>query len=131
MKKKDLNYVAALEKAIKKKYGIEAVDNPAKFWDEKKEQKYLDQLVNLVEKQKKIESVAEPKNVNGILISRKLLIKEGKLYCPTCSELIKKVNDDIYITKFECCEKCYIQYVERREDKWLKGWRPKDVTKSN
>jgi len=131
MKEKDLNYIAGLEKAIKKKYGEETIENPAKHWDENKEKLYLEQLTNFVEKQKKIEAVSEPKNVNGILISRKLLIKEGKLYCPICNDLIKKVNDDIYITKFECCEKCYLQHVEDREDRWLEGWRPKDVTKSN
>ncbi len=131
MKEKDLNYIAALEKAIKKKYGEVAIENPAKFWDKNKEKSYLEQLINFAQKQKKIETVSEPENVNGILISRKLLIKEGKLYCPICSDLIKKVNDDIYITKFECCEKCYFQYVEEREDRWLEGWRPKNVTKSN
>jgi len=31
MKKKDLDYIAALEKAIEKKYGTEAIENPAKF----------------------------------------------------------------------------------------------------
>ena len=131
MKEKDLNYIAALEKAIKKKYGADAIENPIKFWDQTKEKAYLDQLANFVKKQKKIEAVSEPENVNGILISPKLLTKEGKLYCPTCSSLVKKVNDDVYITKFECCEKCYIRYVQDREDRWLKGWRPENVTKSN
>ena len=131
MIEKDLNYIAALEKAIKKKYGADAIENPIKFWDQTKEKAYLDQLANFVKKQKKIEAVSEPENVNGILISPKLLTKEGKLYCPTCSSLTKKVNDDIYITKFECCEKCYIRYVQNREDRWLKGWRPENVTKSN
>ena len=131
MKEKDLNYIVALEKAIKKKYGEEAIENPAKHWDKNKEKIYLEQLANFVKKQKRIEAVSEPENVNGILISPKLLIKEGKLYCPICDDLIKKVNDDIYITKFECCEKCYFQYVKNREDRWLEGWRPKNVTKSN
>ena len=31
MKEKDLNYIAGLEKAIKKKYGEEAIQNPAKL----------------------------------------------------------------------------------------------------
>ena len=35
-------------------------------------------------------------------------------------------NMDLYNNKFECCQKCYIQYVEGREKRWLKGWRPKD-----
>ena len=130
MSEKDLNYIAALEKAIKKKYGDEAIQNPASFWDEKKEKEYLEQLNEFVAKQKKSEETSELKNVNGVLISQKLLIKEGKLNCPVCSGPIKKVNDDVYMAKFECCEKCYIQYVIDREDRWLKGWRPKNVTKS-
>ncbi len=55
MKEKDLNYIAGLEKAIKKKYGDEAIQNPAKFWDEEKEKDYIQQLEDFVEKQKKFE----------------------------------------------------------------------------
>ena len=57
MKEKDINYIAALEKAIKKKYGEEAIENPAKFWDEKKEKDYLLQLEEFIQKQKKFEAI--------------------------------------------------------------------------
>jgi len=112
-KERDLNYVAKLEKAIKKKYGEEAVQNPASFWDEEKEKIYLQQLAEFVEKQRKYESSSEPENVNGILITRKLLNKERKLNCPVCSKKLRTVNDDIHVTKFECCEGCYIKNIER------------------
>ena len=131
MSEKDLNYIASLEKAIKKKYGEEAIENPAKFWDEKKENEYIEQLEQFIEKQKKLESTGEMENVDGILVSRKLLNKEAISNCLTCSSKIKTINDDIYFTKFDCCEKCYIKYVEGREERWLKGWRPKNVTKSS
>ena len=131
MKKKDLNYIAGLEKAIKKKYGEEAVENPAKFWDKEKEKDYIQQLEEFVEKQKKIEQESEAENVDGILVSRKLLNKEGIFNCPTCSKKLKTINDDIYFTKFDCCEICYIKYVEGREKRWLDGWRPENVTKSS
>ena len=36
----------------------------------------------------------------------------------------KKSMDDVCLTKFECCYYCYIKYVEEREERWLKGWRP-------
>ena len=121
MKEKDLNYIVSLEKAIKRKYGEEAIENPAKFWDEKKEKDYLLQL----------EAINDLENVDGILVSRKLLNKEGILNCLTCSKEIKTINDDIYFTKFDCCETCYIRYVEGREQRWLEGWRPKNVTKSS
>ena len=131
MKKKDLNYIAGLEMAIKKKYGEEAVENPAKFWDKEKEKDYIQQLEEFVEKQKKIEQESEAENVDGILVSRKLLNKEGIFNCPTCSKKLKTINDDIYFTKFDCCEICYIKYVEGREKRWLDGWRPENVTKSS
>ena len=131
MKKKDLNYIAGLEKAIKKKYGEEAIENPAKFWDKEKEKDYIQQLEEFVEKQKKAEQADEVENVDGVLVSRKLLNKEGIFNCATCSKKLKTINDDIYFTKFDCCEICYIKYVEGREKRWLDGWRPKNVTKSS
>jgi len=129
MKTKDFDYIARLEKAIKKKYGEEAIQNPEKFWDEKKEQQYLVQLKDYVAKQRKFEAFAEPENVNGILISRKLLTRENICNCPVCKMRVKTINDDIYITKFECCEKCYFQYVDNREKRWLEGWRPDNAEK--
>ena len=131
MKKKDLNYIAGLEKAIKKKYGEEAIENPAKFWDKEKEKDYIQQLEEFVEKQKKFEQAEEAENVDGVLVSRKLLNKEGIFNCSACNKKLKTINDDIYFTKFDCCEICYIKYVEGREKRWLDGWRPKNVTKSS
>ena len=91
--KKDLNYVAGLEKAIKKKYGDEAIDNPAKHWDEEKEKEYLSQLKDFVAKQRKSEAEVEPENVNGVLITRKLFNK-GKSYrdFTYISDVIKIIN---------------------------------------
>ena len=131
MKEKDLNYIAGLEKAIKKKYGDEAIENPAKHWDKEKEKDYIQQLEEFVEKQKKFEQSHDVENVGGVLVSRKLLNKEGILNCSTCKSKLKTINDDIYHTKFHCCEKCFIKYVEGREKRWLDGWRPKNVTKSS
>ena len=31
------------------------------------------------------------------------------------------------MSKFDCCEKCYIQWVEGREERWKKGWRPNET----
>ena len=131
MKEKDLNYIAGLERAIKKKYGEEAIENPSKHWDQNKETDYISQLEKFVEKQRNLEAQRELENVDGVLVSRKLLNKEGILNCPTCNKKLKTINDDIYFTKFDCCEKCYIKYVDAREQRWLDGWRPKNVTKSS
>ena len=131
MKEKDLNYVANLEKAIKKKYGEEAIQNPANFWDEEKEKSYIRQLEEFIERQKKTEDGQALENVDGVLLSRKLLNKEGILNCPVCNKKLKTINDDIYFTKFSCCGKCFIKYVDGRKERWLEGWRPKNVTKSS
>ena len=131
MKDKDLNYIAALEKAIKKKYGDDAIQNPAKHWDEDKEKEYIEQLKEFVEKQKKYEQERYVENPDGILVSRKLLNREGIINCPVCGGKTETVDDDIYINKYECCSKCFIQYVEGREERWLNGWRPKNVAKSS
>ena len=41
MTKKDLNYIAAVEKAITDKYGDDAVRNPKASWDDEREKEYM------------------------------------------------------------------------------------------
>ena len=131
MKEKDLNYIVRLEKAIKKKYGEETIQNPSKLWDSAKEKEYLEQLKEFVQKQRNNETTATFENVGGILISRKLINKERKLRCSVCENKIRKINDDIYMIKYDCCEKCFIKYVEDREKRWNEGWRPKICQKKH
>ena len=130
MKDKDYDYIARLELAIKEKYGDEAIQNPAKFWNEQKEKDYLEQVRENVDKEKTEEVTSEFENVDGILISRKLINKETILNCFICKDRLKTIEDDIYITKYECCEKCYIYHIEGREDRWKQGWRPENVRKN-
>lgn len=131
MKKKDLNYIAALEKSIENKYGTETVENPAKHWSPEKEKQYLSDLKELADKQKKYGQDDDLENVNGILVSRKLLNKEAVYNCLQCKKKLKTVDDEVFFAKFECCYNCYIQYVDGREQRWLEGWRPKNVTRSS
>ena len=46
-------------------------------------------------------------------------LNESNRSCPTCGSYSFKSVDDLYMTKFECCFKCYIQYVEGREERWI------------
>jgi hypothetical protein len=127
MKQKDLNYIAALEKAIKKKYGEDAIQNPAKYWNEKKEKQYLQQLEDFYKKKDISNQELHYINVDGVLITHKLFNKEAVLNCPVCSKKVNTINDDIYIIKHRCCERCFIRYVEGREERWKSGWRPKNA----
>ena len=51
-------------------------------------------------------------------------LEQSTRSCPVCNTYSFKSNDDVYMTKFECCFKCYTQWVEGREDRWKNGWRP-------
>ena len=127
MKKKDPNYAVKVEKAIAKKYGEETIQNPKKNWTDEKEEKYLSELKEFY-KSRTIEEDIDKEEINGIFIPKKLLTKESNRSCPICKTYSFKSNDDVYMTKFDCCEKCYIQWIEGREDRWQKGWRPNNET---
>ena len=124
-KHKDPNYVVKVEQAIAKKYGEETIQNPRGNWDEEKEKEYEEQLKKLAEKERDTEDRDEKIEVDGILMSRKLLNRETtKRTCPVCNEYSFEIQDDVYMSKFDCCYNCYIQWVEGREDRWKTGWRP-------
>tara|TARA_B100001123_G_C14573595_1_gene735252 strand:- start:30 stop:416 length:387 start_codon:yes stop_codon:yes gene_type:complete len=127
MSAKDYDKIASIEKAIKEKYGEEAVVNPRANWDEDKEKQYLKQMKELYKRNSKKRDYQEKVDVNGIKISKKLLNRESLRNCPVCSAFTKSVKDDVSLIKYECCNKCFIQYVDGREDRWLKGWRPNET----
>jgi len=122
-KKKDPNYVVKVEKAIAKKYGEEAIQNPKANWTDEKEKEYLADLKKLYSEHGDGEDYNK-QEVNGVFIPKKLLNNDSNRTCPVCGLYSFKSNDDVYMTKFSCCEKCYIQWIEDREERWLKGWRP-------
>jgi hypothetical protein len=119
--KKDLNDIAAIEKAIKEKYGDEAIQNPKKHWDKEKEEKYLKDLKDFYSKKASKKKTTES---NGFLLKEKRNSNETDRKCPVCGVYSFLPKDDLYMNKFQCCFKCYIQYVEDREERWKTGWRP-------
>ena len=125
MNEKDPNRIAAIEKAIAEKYGKETVENPRSKWNEEKEKEYLEQMSEFYSKIKRNESQQEKIDINGIKVAKKLLNRESLKSCPVCGSFPKKSMDDVCLIKYECCSKCYIQYVEGREERWTEGWRPK------
>jgi hypothetical protein len=124
--KKDLNYIAGLEKAIKQKYGEDAIQNPSSNWTPEKEKEYLEQL-----KENKIKEMTSDRieEREGFLFSAKLIKKDNKSVCTICSNILKQ-RDMLFETKYECCQNCYVHYVEGREERWKQGWRPDNVKRS-
>ncbi len=123
MKKKDPNYVAKVEQAIAKKYGEETIQHPKSDWTSEKEIEYLEQQKQLHHKET-LEEDIDKVQVNGVFVPKKLIKKNSNRSCPVCNVYSFKSSDDVYMSKFECCEKCYIQWVEGREERWKTGWRP-------
>jgi hypothetical protein len=121
---KDWDYVAKLEKAIGKKYGHETIANPKSGWTKEKEESYIEQLKSLEEKNLKNKMQSEKIEMNGFLVSKKLLNKEVLRKCSVCEKYSFDMKDDVYMIKFDCCFRCYVEYVENREERWFSGWRP-------
>ena len=124
MSKDKQEYIAKLEKAISQKYGNEAINNPRRFWDEDKEKEYI---VQSQEEQRKFAKLSETRDKveqDGFLINKKLLNKDTNRSCPICNKYSFDARNELYMNKFECCWKCYIQWIEDREERWLSGWRP-------
>ena len=118
------NKIAGIEKAIKEKYGEEAIVHPRANWDDDKEREYLEQIKKLAERKQRAAEKTDKVDNGGFFVSKKLLNKESKRNCPVCSIYSFNVQDDVYMNKYECCQKCFIQYVENREERWKTGWRP-------
>lgn len=121
MKKKDLNEIAKIEKAIKDKYGEEAIQNPKKNWNQQKENKYLEELKAFYQRSTRDK---QTEVVGDIKIKKKKSSHNVERSCPVCDSYSFSLNDDVYMIKYDCCFSCYIQYVEGREERWKTGWRP-------
>tara|TARA_B100000085_G_C18438675_1_gene469810 strand:- start:25 stop:399 length:375 start_codon:yes stop_codon:yes gene_type:complete len=122
MKNKNLNEIAKIEKAIKQKYGADAIRNPKSGWTKEKERKYLKDLRQFYEQKQKDECSVQVGE--GVFIRDKKQTKKQEQICNVCSSYSVSHIDDVYMTKFECCFNCYTQYIEGREERWKSGWRP-------
>ena len=81
MKKKDLNEIAKIEKAIKEKYGDEAIQNPKRDWDEEKEKKYLEDLKSFHERPRR---TRKTKEIEGIIVKDRKTSNKVDRSCPVC-----------------------------------------------
>ena len=124
MKYKNPDKIAAVEKAIGKKYGKETIQNPNAGWDDDKEKEYLESSKKFQSKVSKYHEDNDLVEVDGFLMPKRLLNSESNRTCPTCSTYSFNKADDFYMHKFECCEACFIKWVEGREERWQSGWRP-------
>ena len=129
--KNDLNDIAAVEKAISQKYGDGTITNPKSTWDSAKEEQYIKQVKKIAQMDLESPKKAPKAELNGFLLSEKLINKQSERTCPVCKTYSFDKKDDLYMNRFECCLKCYIKYVEDREERWDSGWRPNCAENKN
>ena len=119
---KGLDEIAAIERLFAEEYGEEAAKNFRSDWDEEKERKYLAQLK--LESKKRINKESIKINVDGVLIPKAALGKKSERSCPVCKTYSFSSKDDLYMNRFKCCFNCYIDFVQGREERWDKGYKP-------
>ena len=78
----DWDKIAAIERAVKEKYGENAIHNPKANWNEEKEKNYIEQIKKQsIEDSNKIEKL-ETIQENGFLIKKKLFTTKTSRVCP-------------------------------------------------
>ena len=119
----DYNEIAKFEKAIREKYGDDAIQDPRSLWNQKKEEKYLRDLKDFYTKEKVEKEILDR---GSYLLKSTRPLKKQKSTCEVCAEYSTRSSDDLFFNRFQCCEKCYVYYVEGREERWKTGWRPNE-----
>lgn len=117
---KDPDRLIKVERAIAKLYGEETTANPHAFWDKEKEIHFFSEIKKIEEKRINSQHYNEKVDVDGVLIPKKLVTAKetSSRTCVICNTYSFKLKDDLYMYKFGCCFKCFIQHVEGRESKW-------------
>lgn len=123
--KRSLEELQQIEHAIRTKFGEDALSDFRANWTEDKEEDYKKQLKEVKEKDLLREKNEEKTEKDGFLVSKRLLTIRKCEGCPICKKYFTDAGDNVYLLKFECCQKCYITHVEGREERWKQGWRPK------
>lgn len=104
-----------MELQIKKEYGDKALFVP----QQEITPEYLQQVAELKAKQ------------NSKKQKSQLFTEEQQRTCPYCHVFSFDIKDDVYFAKYGCCYRCYVKYIEDREERWSAGWRPNKESQDN
>ena len=111
--KKDINYIQALEKAVREKYGDIATMNPKHFWDDRKEKQYIEENSVVAKKEYSSIDSKEKMEIDGIMVSKKVISNSIDRTCKHCGCYSFRKEDDVYLNKFKSCYKCYVIKEEK------------------
>ena len=113
---KNMNYIQALEKAVKEKYGDLATQNPKQYWDHTKEKEFIEQQKEFSAKKYKNEESREKVELDGVLLPKKLINKNIDKECSICKKYSFDKRDDLYLNKFKACYRCYLCELEDKKN---------------
>ena len=71
---------------------------------------------------------------NGFLVilpTETLQDRHIPLECPVCELLMRDYTDVISFQRWQCCDYCYMMWVDINQDRWNEGWRPSQEEISN
>ena len=123
-KNKNTNYIAAVEKAIVKKYGKNTVQDFRSEWSPEKEKQYLQQLKVRNDKTKKKKEKTKEIIKDDVVIKIRSSNANRDRTCPVCKTYSFSSADDLYMNRFGCCHNCFVDFVQHEEERWNSGWRP-------
>lgn len=112
------NQLLLFQATLRQKFGDFALIDLSTLWDQAKEQMYR----SFLQKESKMDSEHALRIKSGT--SNKKLFISSINKCECCFKLNTKVKDQPYMAKYNSCLSCYISYIDGREDRWNKGWRP-------
>ncbi len=52
-------------------------------------------------------------------------VKKENFYCGICNFPLITLEDFDKNDNYDCCQSCYLEFVECRKLEWKNGWRPK------
>jgi hypothetical protein len=114
---RDPRIIRGIEEEVEKRYGKETIKNPEDI-TESERREYTRQKKEMLKRERDRIVNTEKIDVRGFLISKevKKVCEERtkKRTCPVCGVFSFCFKDDVYMTKFGCCEICYIKNIEGR-----------------
>tara|TARA_R110000824_G_scaffold93214_2_gene225601 strand:+ start:1687 stop:2097 length:411 start_codon:yes stop_codon:yes gene_type:complete len=123
---KDYNRIAALERAIAEKYGKSTVQDFRSGWEEEKEREYLEQVRRRNDKKQSPKSSREKLKAGDVVINKRNRNFNRSRSCPVCKTYSFYMKDDLYMVRYKCCYRCYVDFAEHDEESWKEGKRPTD-----
>lgn len=63
-------------------------------------------------------------NTRIVIINRGDDSESIPFFCPVCDLAMRTSHDQKAFLENECCNECFMVYVEPFRDKWERGWRP-------